>query len=738
MGHARVATLPDAGAELADARLISTTSSTKDAQNGLPLSAVRAKVSATEPNAAAHKEPHGSAHEAVAKPRDPFGYRGDIDGLRALAVAAVVIYHCDEAWMPGGFTGVDVFFVISGYVVAGSLLRPRKSSLSLRGYLLAFYARRVKRLTPSLVVVTCITALLMAFIIPPRTKELESFFLSGMLGMVGWANNYFAAGGGVGEDGAADYFGEVEEGYGLHHNPFTHYWSLGVEEQFYFIFPLILLFAYGQQSMGVSTTLGCVPSRPACGLGGRPLSFLVIGILISVVISCALSMTRKELAFYIVPSRFWQLSSGALLFDMQAFGGARWVSLLARPAIVYALELAALVMLALAFALTDETRLFPFPWSLLSVVGTLCFIAAGATSRAPGALSFNRLMSQEPFVYIGKLSYPLYLWHWPLLVLLKWLGAWDRDAGALRLVAVAISCVLAAFNYHAVEGFFRRWRPKKLWHVFAALLPLLGLAELWLWLLQTPLHGKLCLRDCGAAVEVLEPCKAQLDPSNTFALAGLGHGCACMRDPSNGQDHVPPTAVIGASGVVLSGGQNASLPPCYDPAAADLDLASSIEAGCWSEEDVSAKAKTLACLQRGACGANGTALPVLFLMGDSHVVNWEAAFSLAVQGSMTVSMYSNVCGLSGDVVYDAQLAVEEGRGACNQRRTNIMGALGPELQEASSCMAPCQLACTQHRRRARRATLSRSPSPHTSLAGSDRDGASWDARGAPHMSRCRA
>ena len=232
--------------------------------------------------------------------------------------------------------------------------------------------------------------------------------------------------------------------------------------------------------------------------------------------------------------------------------------------------------------------------------------------------------------------------------------------GVLHLAAVAISCVLAAFNYHAVEGFFRRWRPKKLWHVFLALLPLLGLAELWLWLLQTPLHGKLCLRDCGAAVEVLEPCKAKLSPTRTYALAGLEHGCACRRDVSNGQEYIPAAAVTGGSGMVLSGGQNVSLPPCWEPDAANLDLASSVEAGCWDEDrgmtpdDLAAKGKVMKCLDRGACSANGTALPVLFLLGDSHVSSWEVAFALAVQDSMTVSMYSQVCGVAGPEVYDAQ------------------------------------------------------------------------------------
>ena len=142
-------------------------------------------------------------------------HRGDVDGLRAVAVVAVIIYHADKEWLPGGFTGVDIFFVISGFVVAGSLLR--KQSVSLGGFLAAFYARRVKRLTPSLLCMVLCTVLGVAILLDPSTP-IDDYYVSAQFALVGWANNHFAARG----------TGYADEGMeGLDLNPFTHAWSLG-------------------------------------------------------------------------------------------------------------------------------------------------------------------------------------------------------------------------------------------------------------------------------------------------------------------------------------------------------------------------------------------------------------------------------------------------------------------------------------------------------------------------------
>eukprot|EP01052_Picozoa_sp_SAG31_P041531 SAG31_NODE_6323_length_2066_cov_2.036604_1_plen_342_part_00 len=189
------------------------------------------------------------------------GHRADIDGLRAVAVAGVVIFHMSPEWLPGGFTGVDIFFVISGFVVTGSLLRPRKQSTSVGGDFLAFYSRRVKRLTPALACATLVSSLMAVVVVPPYNAELDDYLSSAQVGLLGWVNMFYAANKGAGE-AVADYFGNVQF-RGLDWNFFTHYWSLSVEEQFYFCYPMLLLLAAGRQRVNVLSTLSHEANRTA-------------------------------------------------------------------------------------------------------------------------------------------------------------------------------------------------------------------------------------------------------------------------------------------------------------------------------------------------------------------------------------------------------------------------------------------------------------------------------------------
>ena len=164
------------------------------------------------------------------KQQSGWTYRPDIDALRGIAVLAVIVYHFNEAWLPGGFTGVDVFFVISGYVVTGSLIKHQSESLG--SQLGGFYLRRIRRLMPNLLLMVGLTSVATALLVPP--SETRRMFTAASKSLYGWSNNYFAFSG-------TDYFAQD-----ANLNPLSHTWSLGVEEQFYLCFPLLVAIGFGR------------------------------------------------------------------------------------------------------------------------------------------------------------------------------------------------------------------------------------------------------------------------------------------------------------------------------------------------------------------------------------------------------------------------------------------------------------------------------------------------------------
>ena len=193
----------------------------------------RRSVTRKAPASRAQVQPDGASVGLVgAAPKRPLHsseYRADVDGMRTVAVVAVIIYHMESTWLPGGFVGVDIFFVISGYVVTGSLLSKEQG---VGGLLLGFYARRVKRLTPALAAMVLIVSVALSWVLPPRTRGMPSFYEAAQYALVGWSNVHFAS---IPRGGYFD-----DAGGGLALNPFTHTWSLGVEEQFYLLFPLLV------------------------------------------------------------------------------------------------------------------------------------------------------------------------------------------------------------------------------------------------------------------------------------------------------------------------------------------------------------------------------------------------------------------------------------------------------------------------------------------------------------------
>jgi peptidoglycan/LPS O-acetylase OafA/YrhL len=357
-----------------------------------------------------------------------FAYRPDIDALRGAAMLAVLVFHLNKGWLPGGFTGVDIFFVISGYVVMGSLLGQASKPLWPR--LGNFYLRRVRRLLPNLLVCLGVTSLGVALLIPPL--ESGPYFNVGLKALFGWSNNYLM--------GQLDYFNPDAD-----LNPFLHTWSLGVEQQFYLVFPLLMVGI----GYGVRRSVPLLAALTVLSLGA----------------SWWWTQSAPMAAFFLMPSRLWELTSGSLLLVAQRRGllGASWLQ--GRwPRLVGA------ALLLWAVVMTSEREGFPVPGVLPAVLGTLLVLQAGP---GEGGRFLPGRWLERVLLTCGLLSYSLYLWHWPVIVLLRWtLG---METWWQYVVAVVGSVVLAVGAYGLVEQPVRRYPLKWWWETGLALLALAGL-----------------------------------------------------------------------------------------------------------------------------------------------------------------------------------------------------------------------------------------------------------------------
>ncbi|MGZ7457099.1 acyltransferase family protein [Pseudomonas sp. Ma2-10] len=375
-----------------------------------------------------------------------------IDGLRAVAVLAVIVFHANFLGvLPGGFTGVDMFFVISGYVISQSL--SARNDLNLAGYLADFYRRRFLRILPALLVVLSVSFLASAMFMP-------QFWLSELISRTGLAA-FFGLSNFVLAWNTDTYFSPSAE-----LNPYLHTWSLGVEEQFYVIFPVIY-FVWLRYKERVAIVWAVLPLLA----------------LASLVISAYQTPADPLSAFYLLPGRFWELAAGAMLFQII---GARRVSSRSKKFIRFLLP-GGLALILAGFLFAGRHQ-FPFPWALATVLGTVLMITAVVLQDESAPSLLQRSLQSPLMVYVGRLSYSLYLWHWPVAVFLRWTTG--LELLAVQLIYPVIVIALAAASYHWIETPIRigksLWQSRA-WVTVASSLVAVGL--LWwgaLWVSDNP------------------------------------------------------------------------------------------------------------------------------------------------------------------------------------------------------------------------------------------------------------
>ena len=404
-------------------------------------------------------------------------YRPEIDGLRAFAVVAVIINHFNKEVLPGGYLGVDIFFVISGYVITSSLFG--KPSKDFKDFIGGFYERRIKRLVPALSVFVLITSIAICLFNPNPGLSLRA----GLTSLFGLSNLYLLK-------QSTNYFAQSTE-----LNVFTHTWSLGVEEQFYMVFPFLIWFSgFGRQTTN----------------GARNL-FLAVGALTIASLTGFLHLypTNQPAAYFLMSSRFWEMAAGCLIF----------IGFQKRTSIEQFLEkVPPLILIALIIGV----MYLPISMASTSTIAVVALSSILIASLKEQTTAFS-IFTQPRVVYIGLISYSLYLWHWGVLSISRWtIGVhwWSVP------FQVALMLGLAVTSYRWIETPLRKgnWFGKR-WKTLVvgggALVTISGV----LVAVGKPLRGKLYLGDHAKLIAI------KTDWRNSIRLGGTSlTGKVCHAD----------------------------------------------------------------------------------------------------------------------------------------------------------------------------------------------------------------
>jgi peptidoglycan/LPS O-acetylase OafA/YrhL len=349
----------------------------------------------------------------------PIEFRADIEGLRAISILGVVLFHSGFSIVGGGFVGVDSFFVISGFLITGLLIREFQTSGEIK--LSNFWARRAKRLLPNALLTIAATLLAVAVFGP---WSMQGSITYDAITAAFYVVNYHFA------NRTVDYFDETVES-----SPLLHFWSLGVEEQFYIIWPLLLIAA-----------LFVRRASPA----KAEFAALLFVTLASFIASLIWIEKNQPAAFFHTEARIWQIGVGGLLalstdvfrrIPAGILGLAGWAGLIGLIAsmLFYSVELT-----------------YPGLWALLPTASTAALIAGGNAHRFAPVL----LLKVSPLQWLGRLSYSIYLWHWPIIVMTPLILS---DVGNAKAVALALILPVSALAYYLVENPLRRarWKPPR-------------------------------------------------------------------------------------------------------------------------------------------------------------------------------------------------------------------------------------------------------------------------------------